>query len=150
VAESLFSPFWYRVSDLHPRLRAGVRVQRQIYRGQVWYLLIDAASGRQQRINRSAYELIGRFDGRTSVNQAWTLLLEKLGDNAPAQEEVVRIVARLSESELVQLETAPDIAGLFQKRAERSRRRRPWVNPLAVPLPLRPSRLLERLAPVSR
>jgi putative peptide zinc metalloprotease protein len=151
VRESLFSPFWYRVSDLHPRLRAGVRVQRQTYRGEVWYLLIDAANGRQQRINRAAYELIGRFDGRTSVNQAWTLLLEKLGDHAPTQEEVVRIVARLSESELVQLETKPDIEGLFRKRAERSRRRRPWVNPLAVSLPLfDPSRLLERLQPVSR
>ncbi len=151
MAESLFSPFWYRVSDLHPRLRAGVRVQRQIYRGQVWYLLIDAASGRQQRINRSAYELIGRFDGRASVNQAWTLVLEKLGDHAPTQEEVVRIVARLSESELVQLETKPDIEGLFRKRAERSRRRRPWVNPLAVSLPLfDPSRLLERLEPAGR
>ena len=151
MAESLFSPYWYRVSDLHPQLRAGVRMQRQLYRGEVWYLLIDGASGRQQRLNRSAYELIGRFDGRTSVNQAWTLLLEKLGDHAPTQEEVVRIVARLSESELVQLETTPDIAGLFQKRAERSRRRRPWVNPLAVSLPLLdPSRLLERLEPVSR
>jgi len=151
VRESLFSPFWYRVSDLHPRLRAGVRVQRQTYRGEVWYLLIDAANGRQQRINRAAYELIGRFDGRTSVNQAWTLLLEKLGDHAPTQEEVVRIVARLSETELVQLETKPDIEGLFRKRAERSRRRRPWVNPLAVSLPLfDPSRLLERLQPVSR
>jgi putative peptide zinc metalloprotease protein len=151
VAESLFSPFWYRVSDLHPRLRSGVRVQRQLYRGQVWYLLIDGASGRQQRINRSAYELIGRFDGRTSVNQAWTLLLEQLGDDAPTQEEVVRIVARLSESELVQLEKKPDIEGLFQKRAERSRRRRPWVNPLAVSLPIfDPSRLLERLEPASR
>jgi putative peptide zinc metalloprotease protein len=151
VAESLFSPFWYRVSDLHPRLRAGVRVQRQIYRGQVWHLLVDAASGRQQRINRSAYELIGRFDGRTSVNQAWTLLLEKLGDNAPTQDEVVRIVARLAESELVQLETKPDLEGLFRKRAERSRRRRPWVNPLAVSLPLfDPTRLLERLEPAAR
>jgi putative peptide zinc metalloprotease protein len=151
MGESLFSPFWYRVSDLHPRLRAGVRVQRQTYRGEAWYLLIDAASGRQQRINRAAYELIGRFDGRTSVNQAWTLLLEKLGDHAPTQDEVVRIVARLGESELVQLETKPDIEGLFRKRAERSRRRRAWVNPLAVSLPLfDPSRLLGRLEPMSR
>ena len=151
MAESLFSPFWYRVSDLHPRLRAGVRVQRQLYRGQVWYLLIDAASGRQQRINRSAYELIGRFDGRTSVNQAWALLLEKLGDHAPTQEEVVRIVARLSESELVQLETKPDIEGLFRKRIERARRRRPWVNPLVVSLPLfDPSRLLARVESAGR
>jgi len=151
MAESLFSPFWYRVSELHPRLRAGVRVQRQIYRGETWYLLVDSASGRQQRVNRSAYELIGRFDGRSSVSRVWTLLLEKLGDDAPTQDEVVRILSRLGESELLQFESAPDIAGLFRRRAERSRRRRAWVNPLAFSMPLfDPSRLLDRLEPALR
>ena len=151
MGESLFSPLWYRVSDLHPRLRAGVRVQRQIYRGEPWYLLVDGASGRQHRINRSAHELIGRFDGRTSVNRVWTLLLEKLGDQAPTQEEVVRILSRLSEGELVQFETTPDIAGLFRQRAVRARSRRPWVNPLTFSVPLfDPSRLLDRLEPALR
>ncbi len=151
MAGSLFSPFWYRVSELHPRLRAGVRAQRQLYRGETWYLLVDGASGRQQRINRSAYELIGRFDGRTSVNRVWTLLLEKFGDDAPTQDEVVRILSRLSDGELVQFETAPDIEGLFRRRAERSRGRRAWVNPLAFSVPLfDPSRLLDRLEPVLR
>jgi len=151
MGESLFSPHWYRVSDLHPRLRAGVRVQRQVYHGEPWHLLIDGAGGRQNRINRAAYELIGRFDGRTSVNQVWTLLLEKFGDDAPTQEEVVRLLSRLSEAELVQFETTPDIAGLFRQRAERARSRRPWVNPLAFSVPLfDPSRLLDRLEPALR
>jgi putative peptide zinc metalloprotease protein len=151
MAESLFSPLWYRVSDLHPRLRAGVRVQRQPYQGETWYLLVDAAGGRQNRINRAAYELIGRFDGRMSVNDVWTLLLEKLGDDAPTQDEVVRILARLSEAELVQFERRADIAGLFRQRAQRVRRRRPWVNPLAFSIPmLDPSRVLDRVEPVLR
>lgn len=151
MKESLFSPLWYRVSDLHPRLRAGVRLQRQLYHGEPWYLLIDGASGRQSRINRSAYELIGRFDGRTSVNQVWTRLLEKFGDDAPTQEEVVRLLSRLGESELVQFETMPDISGLFRQHKERARSRRPWVNPLAFPVPLfDPSRLLDRLEPALR
>jgi putative peptide zinc metalloprotease protein len=151
MGESLFSPLWYRVSDLHPRLRAGVRVQRQVYRGEPWYLLIDGASGRQHRINRSAHELIGRFDGRTSVNRVWTLLLERFGDHAPTQEEVVRLLSRLSEGELVQFETTPDIAGLFRQRAVRARSRRAWVNPLAFSVPFfDPSRLLDRLEPALR
>ncbi|MDP2242163.1 MAG: hypothetical protein Q8K18_18655 [Burkholderiales bacterium] len=151
MAESLFSPLWYRVSDLHPRLRAAVRVQRQIYQGEAWYLLINGTDGRQNRINRPAYELIGRLDGRTSVNQVWTLLLEKFGDDAPTQDEVVRILSRLSEAELVQFETTPDIAGLFRERAKRARNRRPWVNPLAFPVSLfDPSSLLDRLEPALR
>jgi len=151
MSESLFSPLWYRVSDLHPRLRAGVRVQRQLYHGETWYLLINGADGRQNRINRSAYELIGRFDGRASVNEVWTRLLEKFGDAAPTQEEVVRLLSRLSEAELVQFERTPDIAGLFRQQAQRTRSRRPWVNPLAFSVPLfDPSRLLDRLEPALR
>jgi putative peptide zinc metalloprotease protein len=65
------------VSDLRPRLRGGVRVQRQRYRGETWYLLADEASGKQHRINAAAYEFIGRFDGRASVNELWSLLLER-------------------------------------------------------------------------
>jgi len=151
VRESLFSPLWHRVSDLHPRLRAGVRVQRQMYQGEAWYLLIDEGSGRQNRINRAAYELVGRFDGRASVNELWTRLLEKFGDEAPTQEEVVRILARLGEGEFVHFETTPDIAGLFRQREARARRRRPWVNPLAFSVPLfDPSRILDRLVPAAR
>ena len=84
---SLFSPLWHRVSDLRPRLRGGVRVQRQRYRGETWYLLADEASGRQHRINAAAYEFIGRFDGRASVNDLWSLLLERFGEAAPDQDE---------------------------------------------------------------
>lgn len=151
MAESLFSPLWYRVSDLHPRLRAGVRVQRQLYHGETWYLLVDSTAGRQNRINRAAYELIGHFDGRNSVNEVWTLLLEKLGDDAPTQNEVVRILSRMSDAELVQFERTPDIVGLFRNREQRERRRRPWVNPLAFSIPLfDPARVLDRLEPVLR
>ena len=128
---SLFSPLWHRVSALRPRLRSGVRVQRQKYRGESWYLLVDEASGKQHRINAAAYEFIGRFDGRTTVNELWSLLLERFGEGAPDQDEIVRTLQRLAEAELVQLEGRADIAGLFRRRAERTRRRRPHVNPLA-------------------
>ena len=145
-----FSPVWQRVSGLRPRLRTGVGVQRQMYRGEAWYLLIDAANGRQQRLNRSAYELIGRLDGRTSVNHAWTMLLKNFGEQAPTQGEIVGILARLAESGLLQLADAPQNVELPRLSARRARRRRAWVNPLAVPMPLfDPSGLLARLEPVA-
>jgi len=147
VQTSLFSPLWHRVSDLRPRLRGGVRVQRQRYRGETWYLLADEASGKQHRINAAAYEFIGRFDGRASVNELWSLLLERFGESAPDQDEIVRTLQRLAEAELVQLQGA-DIAGLFRRSAERARRRRPLVNPLAFSMPLfDPTALLARIEP---
>ena len=144
---SLFSPLWHRVSELRPRLRGGVRVQRQRYRDATWYLLADEASGTQHRINAAAYEFIGRFDGRASVNELWSLLLERFGEAAPDQDEIVRTLQRLAEAELVQLPGA-DIGGLFRRSAERARRRRPLVNPLAFSIPLfDPSAFLARIEP---
>jgi putative peptide zinc metalloprotease protein len=59
----------------------------------------------------------------------------------------VRTLQRLAEAELVQLPGA-DIAGLFRRSAERARRRRPLVNPLAFSMPLfDPSALLARVEP---
>jgi len=147
VHASLFSPLWHRVSGLRPRLRGGVRVQRQRYRGETWYLLADEASGKQHRINAAAYEFIGRFDGQASVNELWSLLLERFGESAPDQDEIVRTLQRLAQAELVQLQGA-DIAGLFRRSAERARRRRPLVNPLAFSMPLLdPTALLARIEP---
>jgi putative peptide zinc metalloprotease protein len=151
MRESLFSPLWHHVSELRPRLRAGVRVQRQTYRDETWYLLLDEANGRQHRINAPSYEFIGRFDGRATVNRLWSLLLAKFGDRAPGQDEIVRTLQRLAEGELMQLDDAADIAGLFRRRAERARRRRPLVNPLAFSMPLfDPSRLLAPLDAIGR
>jgi putative peptide zinc metalloprotease protein len=147
MSASLFSAAWPKVAALRPRLRAGVTIQRQVYRGEPWYLLADAASGRQYRVNRPAYELIGRFDGARSLDALWAVLIEKLGENAPTQDEVIAIVARLADAGLLQ----SDAASLRAASAAGQRRRRAWVNPLAVSLPLfDPSRLLERLAPAAR
>ena len=75
MSDSLFSDKWYRVAELHPRLRAQVRVQRQRWRDQRWYVLSDEATGRQHRINDAAYQFIGRCDGSHTVQAVWELSL---------------------------------------------------------------------------
>ena len=37
---------WHRVARLRPRLRAQARLYRHRYRGELWYLLQDPATGR--------------------------------------------------------------------------------------------------------
>ena len=137
MSDSLFSDKWYRVAELHPRLRAQVRVQRQRWRDQRWYVLSDEATGRQHRINDAAYQFIGRCDGSHTVQAVWEAVLEELGDQAPTQGEIVDLLIRLNESELLQTERTPQADGLFHRRHERAKtRRRASVNPLAFRLPL--------------
>jgi putative peptide zinc metalloprotease protein len=137
MTKSLFSAQWYRVAELHPRLRPQVRTQGRHWRGQQWYVLSDAATGRQHIINESAYQFIGRCDGRHDVQRVWDAVLETQGDAAPTQDEVIQLLAQLNEHELLQCERTPDTNVLFQRRKEGSRRKRQqMVNPFAFRLPL--------------
>jgi putative peptide zinc metalloprotease protein len=147
MRESLFSPLWYRVAAQHPQLRVDVRVQRQHYRDQLWYVLINDTTGRQFRINHKAYQVIGRCDGRRSVQQVWDILLEQLGDEAPTQDEVIRMLSQLDQHGLLGYEASPDVQALVQQRDQRVKRQlRGFLNPFAFRVPLGdPTPLLKRL-----
>jgi putative peptide zinc metalloprotease protein len=146
---SLFSPLWYRVAGLRPRLRGHVELKRQLQRGVAWFVLIDGATERTQRINRVAYQFVGRCDGRLTVQQVWDELLAALPDEAPTQNEVVQLLVQLHDRGLIQFDVAPDIEALFRTQ---DRQPRGGVNPLAFRISLGdPSRLLARcdaLAPL--
>jgi putative peptide zinc metalloprotease protein len=97
AADSLFSPNWFRVAELHPQLGGHVQVRRQPSRDALWYVFTDTASGRQHRLNDIAYQFVGRCNGRHSTQSIWEALLEKLGDHAPSQEEIIQLIGQLSE-----------------------------------------------------
>lgn len=152
MQESLFSPVWYRVAAQHPHLRPEVRVQRQQVRDQRWYLLVNAANGRQFRVNQKAYELIGRCDGQRTVQAVWDALLAELRDDAPTQDEVIETLNELDKQDLIAHETAPDAKTLVRRRDERAQKRvQGFVNPFALRVPLGdPSALLRRLDALPR
>jgi putative peptide zinc metalloprotease protein len=152
MAESLYSPLWYRVAQFKPKLHLHVRVERQLYRNQTWYLLRDSTSGRHHRVNELGYQFVGRLDGRLSVEQIWNLLAEELGERSPTQDAIVQTLIQLTELELIQPERNPEFADLFRRREERARKR--WssdVNPLAFKVRLfDPSYWLSRFAGVAK
>lgn len=146
-AESLFSPNWFRVAHLHPQLGGHVQVRRQSSRDALWYVFTDTATGRQHRLNDMAYQFAGRCNGRYSVTQIWETLLARLGDHAPTQEEIIRLIGQLTEAGMLQVEKLADVETLFERHEERSsRQRRSALNPLFFRLNLfNPQRLLRRL-----
>ena len=152
MRESLFSPLWHRVAQQTPRLGADVIVRQQPSRGQPWYVLVGASSARQCRINHIAYQFVGRFDGQYTVQQIWDVLLQDLRDEAPTQDEVIQILARLSEQGLLDYGGPMDIEAQTRRRDQRvTRRRSANVNPLAFRVPLGdPSALLRRLDGLGR
>jgi putative peptide zinc metalloprotease protein len=78
------------VAALNPRLRSHLEIHRHHYRGELWYVLQDHASGRFQRFTPAAYLLIGLMDGKHSVQELWEAGRVRLGEDAPTQQEVIR------------------------------------------------------------
>jgi putative peptide zinc metalloprotease protein len=143
----LLSPSWYRVAELRPRLRSHVRIHRHHYRGELWYVLEDRVSRRMHRFNPVAYYVIGLMDGYRTVREIWDAAIDRFGDDAPTQDETIRLLGQLHAAEVLQSEVTPDVAELL--RRTRKGRPKTWIqnlrSPLAVRLPLfDPDRFLER------
>ncbi|MEO6033563.1 MAG: hypothetical protein ABIP61_17015, partial [Burkholderiaceae bacterium] len=145
----LQSSLWYRVADLRPRLVGRARLHRHRYRDRVWYLLQDPASGRVHRFTPAARLMLAAMDGRRSVRELWTLVSERLGDDAPTQDEVIQLLGQLHAADMLATDVPPDALELFDRgqRETASRRRRSWINPMAIRLPLwDPGAFLDRHA----
>lgn len=153
MRNSLFSPSWYRVAALRPRMRSHVEIHRHSYRGEIWYVLQDHASGRFQRFTPVAYLLIGLMDGQRTVQEIWEAGRTRLGDDAPTQEEMIHLLSQLHAVDVLQCDVTPDTAELL-KRFERQRHRK-WKQNLRNPLFMRfslldPERFLVRFQPLVR
>jgi putative peptide zinc metalloprotease protein len=150
MSESLFSQHWFRVSELHPQLRSHVHLERHCYRSEVWYVLKDPISGRTHRVNSSAYHVVGRLDGRRSVQEIWDTCIAQLGEAAPSQGEMIELLGTLGDAELIQTEATPDVAQLFARRDKRAKAQtKQKLNPLAFKVALgNPSKILDVFVPL--
>jgi putative peptide zinc metalloprotease protein len=142
-----FHEAWYRVADLRPRLLSTVRVYRQHFRGQLWYILENPSNNQFSRVSKEAYRFIGMLDGKRTIAEAWNICNEKLGDAAMTQPEVLELLGQLHSMNLLYVDLPPDSEVLFNRYSKRVRRevQSYLMNILFVRIPiLDPDRFLER------
>ena len=147
MSDGLTSPHWYRVAQLKPRLHGQVEIHRHDYRGLIWYLLENTTTGRSHRFNPAAYQFIGMMDGEKSVDEIFERLCDKLDEYAPGQEEIIDLMGKLYEADLLKSGASADTEELFERQArQRSNRlKQRFANPVALRFPLwDPEDFLER------
>jgi putative peptide zinc metalloprotease protein len=150
MADTLFSPSWYRVANLRPRLRSHTQIHRHEYCGEVWFILQDHAGGRSHRFSPAAYRLVGLMDGKRTLEEIWQALNAQAGDEAPTQDETIRLLGQLHAADAMICDTTPDGEELFRRfqRAERMKIKQRIWSPLALRFPLLdPERFLDRTLP---
>jgi putative peptide zinc metalloprotease protein len=153
MTDKLFSPSWYRVANLKPRIRSHVTIHRHEYRGRIWFVVEDPASGRTHRLSPAAYRFVGLMDGERTVDTLWHVLNAQAGDEAPTQDEVIRLLGQLHAADAMICDVPPDSREVFRRYQKHQRTRlkqRIWT-PLAVRIPLLdPERFLSKTYPYLR
>ncbi|MGN6366696.1 MAG: hypothetical protein ACTHN5_00265 [Phycisphaerae bacterium] len=151
IERPTFHESWYRVAELHPRLRTTVQISRQHFRGQPWHVVQDHTNNAFFRLAEPAYRFVGLLDGKRSVADAWKLTNEQLGDDAPTQGEAIQLLGQLYTANLLQAEVTADTHSLFQRYKKRRQREVTsyLMNILFARLPLvDPDAFLERWLPL--
>ncbi len=140
-----FSDTWYRLAPLTPRLRSTVQIYRQFFRGKLYYVVEDPTGNQYFRLDEAGYFFVGLLDGRRTIEQAWLIANEKLGDAAPTQGEATRLLGQMYSSNLLGGDVPPDAAGMFERfRRRKAREVRGYLtNLLFIRIPLfDPDRIL--------
>src|SRR5262249_46891402 len=146
------SSSWYRVAQRKPKLRDHTSVYRHRYRGSVWYVVQDHATGRVHRLSPAGYMIVAAMDGVQTVDQLWLEAGSHLAEDAPSQGDVIQLLAELNAADLLQTDVTPDSDAL-EERAARARRFG-WLGNVLYPLALRvplwyPDRFFERTRPLA-
>jgi putative peptide zinc metalloprotease protein len=152
MARPLFSPSWHNVAELRPLLIPQARIERHVYRDQVWFVISDPSGAKFHRLSPTAYDFVTRMDGRQTVQALWDGLCSSgeamhAGQDIPTQDEVVQLLVQLHAADLLQPDVVPDASLLFLRY--RKRRMQTWkqwlLNPTSLKLPLlNPDAFLQR------
>jgi putative peptide zinc metalloprotease protein len=134
MSEQLLNSHWYRIAKVKLSLPGHVRVHQHNYRKTVWFVLRDETTGKHHRFNQAAYRFIRQIDGRRTVNQIWESLNEELGDDAPTQDDIIRLLGTLHFANFLHTNLTADIEQLINRRKKERKQlfKTKYGNPLAL------------------
>lgn len=148
-----FSESWHRIADLRVSLRPTVKVRKQLFRGERWYILHDPFNNQFFRLRPEAYDFIMRLRPDRTVEEVWEECIDRDPDHAPGQEDVLQLLTQLYYTNLLYFETPADSAKLFERYKERRQREiSSWfMNIMFLQIPLiDPENFLKRFKSVIR
>ena len=115
---SIFSESWFKVAELKVSINSNNHIKKQIYRGEVWYVIEDSFNDQFFKIKPPAYEFISRLDHNKTVEEVWEECLELLVV-APSQDEVISLLSSLHHKNLLYFKNRADNEQLVERASKR-------------------------------
>ena len=150
---NLFSESWHKVADIRVSLRYTVDVQKQYYRGALWYVLQDGFNNNYFRIAPEAYQFIALLTPDKTIEEVWESCLEIHKEKAPTQEEVVGLLSQLHTNNLLYFKNAPQNEVVFERHRGKKQKelKGRLLSVMSIKIPIwNPDRWLEWMLPFIR
>jgi putative peptide zinc metalloprotease protein len=122
MSNAVFSDSWFRIANTRVSLLSTARVNEHVFRGKTWYVVQDTYSHRFFRITPQAWRFISALTPQRTVEEVWRDFIERHPEEAPGQDEIVRVLSQLHMSNLLYTADAPDNASVY-KRSKQQRQR---------------------------
>ena len=148
-----FSESWHRVAGLRVSLIPTVRMRKQMFRGETWYVVYDPFNNQFFRLRPEAQDFVSHLRADRSVEEIWEECLERHPDSAPGQEDVIQLLTQLYMANLLYFEMPADSEKLFERYNKRRQReiRSKFLSIMFFRAPLLdPQNLLKRLKQLTR
>lgn len=146
-----FSESWHRIAKLRVSLGPTVKARKQLFRGEIWYILSDRFNNQFFRLRPEAYEFVCRLRRDRTVEEVWEECLGRTPDSAPGQEDVLQLLTQLYFANLLYFDVPADSAKLFERYKKRKQRevRSRLLSIMFFRLPLLdPEFMLRRIGPL--
>jgi putative peptide zinc metalloprotease protein len=153
VSSSLFSQAWHRVARQRARLKPEAEIQRHVFRGITWYVLRNPLTNQFARLTSCAYYFVCRLRLTSTIEHVWRETLEVFPEEAPTQQEVIQLLAQLTNLNLLTSDLPPDVTMSHAREEKMLQRelRSKWINFLYLRFHLfDPTPLVDFLLPLFR
>lgn len=135
---NIFSELWHRVSDLKLSLIFNASIEKQFYRGKVWYVIREPYNNKYFRVTPKAYQFLMQLTPKKTLDTIWQNYLEYNPDEAPTQDEVIKILSQLHQSNLLYFKNMPNNEHIFNRytRKQNAKIRTTLASFLYLKIPL--------------
>lgn len=148
-----FSESWHRIAGLKVSLRSTVKVRKQYFRGEKWFILQDPFNNSFFRLRPEAYDFVSHLRTDRTVEEVWSDCLERNPEGAPGQEDVLQLLAQLYYANILFFENPADSEKLFERYRRRKQReiQSKFLSIMFMRIPLLdPDAFLNRIKPVTQ
>ena len=150
---NLFSESWFKVADIRVGLLGSVSVQKQYYRGVLWYVLRDSLNNKYYRVTPETWRFLSILTPEKTVEEVWDALLDSRPEETPSQNEVVELLSQLHLNNMLYFRNTPRNDLIFERGSEKTKKemKEKLTSILWIRIPLwNPDRWLNRAMPFIR